>query len=179
MFYPSEAVMQPSMRFVADKPEQQQSGLMLHRSRQLLVSQRTMLSNAIRGHLAEFGVIGQGSQWHSRAARDPRQRAGRPQYKAACSTPTAASGPHKNRLPPGSSPGQCFFWSCSTLPSSRPTMRAGSPATPSMWTAAQSSERWRRSTTATLVNGNLLVAEHTALSLKPAWTGEDTAPRRE
>jgi hypothetical protein len=37
--------------------EQQQSGLMLHRSRQLLVCQRTMLSNAIRGHLAELGII--------------------------------------------------------------------------------------------------------------------------
>src|ERR1700745_1222861 len=52
-----EAVMRPSMRFVATKTEQQQSGLMLHRSRQLLVCQRTMLSNAIRGHLAEFGII--------------------------------------------------------------------------------------------------------------------------
>src|SRR5262245_26147862 len=45
------------MRFVATKSEQQQSGLMLHRSRQLLVCQRTMLSNAIRGHLAELGII--------------------------------------------------------------------------------------------------------------------------
>src|SRR6202035_5036188 len=46
-----EAVSRPSMRFVATKSEQQQSGLMLHRSRQLLVCQRTMLSNAIRGHM--------------------------------------------------------------------------------------------------------------------------------
>jgi transposase len=45
------------MRFVPTKSEQQQSGLMLHRSRQLLVRQRTMLSNAIRGHLAELGII--------------------------------------------------------------------------------------------------------------------------
>jgi len=45
------------MRFVARKSEQQQCGLMLHRSRQLLVCQRTMLSNAIRGHMAELGVI--------------------------------------------------------------------------------------------------------------------------
>jgi transposase len=43
-----EAVTRPTMR---------QSGLMLHRSRQLLVRQRTMLSNAIRGHMAELGVI--------------------------------------------------------------------------------------------------------------------------
>jgi transposase len=52
-----EAVMRPSMRFVATKSEQQQSMLMLHRSRQLLVRQRTMLSNAIRGHMAEFGIV--------------------------------------------------------------------------------------------------------------------------
>jgi len=45
------------MRFVPTKSEQQQSGLMLHRSRRLLVRQRTMLSNAIRGHMAELGLI--------------------------------------------------------------------------------------------------------------------------
>ena len=45
------------MRFVLTKSEQQQAGLMLHRSRQLLVRQRTVLSNAIRGHLAELGII--------------------------------------------------------------------------------------------------------------------------
>ena len=39
------------------KSDQQQSGLMLHRGRQLLVRQRTMLSNAIRGHMAELGII--------------------------------------------------------------------------------------------------------------------------
>jgi transposase len=52
-----EAVTRPSMRFVPTKSKQQQSGLMLHRSRQLLVRQRTMLSNAIRGHMAELGII--------------------------------------------------------------------------------------------------------------------------
>jgi transposase len=52
-----EAVTRPSMRFVPTKSEQQQSVLMLHRGRQLLVRQRTMLSNAIRGHLAELGII--------------------------------------------------------------------------------------------------------------------------
>jgi transposase len=52
-----EAVTRPSMRFVPTKSQQQQSGLMLHRSRQLLVRQRTMLSNAIRGHMAELGII--------------------------------------------------------------------------------------------------------------------------
>ena len=51
-----EAVTRPSMRFVPTKSEPQQSALMLHRSRQLLVRQRTMLSNAIRGHVAELGI---------------------------------------------------------------------------------------------------------------------------
>jgi len=52
-----EAVTRPSMRFVATKSEEQQAALMLHRSRQLLIRQRTMLSNAVRGHLAEFGIV--------------------------------------------------------------------------------------------------------------------------
>lgn len=52
-----EAVTRPTMRFVATKSEQQQSILMLHRSRELLVRQRTMLSNAIRGHMSELGIV--------------------------------------------------------------------------------------------------------------------------
>ena len=52
-----EAVTRPSMRFVPIKSKQQQTALMLHRTRQLLVRQRTMLSNALRGHLAELGVV--------------------------------------------------------------------------------------------------------------------------
>ncbi len=52
-----EAVTRPSMRFVAVKSPEQQSLMMLHRTRSLLVRQRTMLVNAIRAHLAEFGII--------------------------------------------------------------------------------------------------------------------------
>jgi transposase len=52
-----EAVTQPSMRFVAIKTKEQQAALMLHRARQLLVRQRTMLSNALRAHLAELGIV--------------------------------------------------------------------------------------------------------------------------
>src|SRR6266446_877611 len=52
-----EAVTRPTMRFVPIKTKEQQSALMLHRTRQLLVRQRTMLSNAIRGHMAELGII--------------------------------------------------------------------------------------------------------------------------
>jgi transposase len=52
-----EAVRRPSMRFVPLKTAEQQSALMMHRARDLLVRQRTMLVNALRGHLAEFGLI--------------------------------------------------------------------------------------------------------------------------
>ena len=52
-----EAAQRPGMRFAPVKSEEQQSLLMLHRARELLVRQRTMLINALRGHCAEFGVI--------------------------------------------------------------------------------------------------------------------------
>jgi len=52
-----EAVTRPSMRFVPLKGEEQQSVLMVHRTRNLLVRQRTMLVNALRSHLSEFGVV--------------------------------------------------------------------------------------------------------------------------
>ena len=52
-----EAVTRPTMRFVPVKSQEQQSVLMLHRIRELLIRQRTMLVNALRGHLAEFGVV--------------------------------------------------------------------------------------------------------------------------
>jgi transposase len=52
-----EAVTRPSMRFVPVKDTEQQSVLMLHRVRGLLVRQRTMLVNALRAHMAEFGII--------------------------------------------------------------------------------------------------------------------------
>jgi Transposase IS116/IS110/IS902 family len=45
------------MRFVATKTPEQQSGLMLHRTRHLLIRQQTAVINAIRAHLAEFGIV--------------------------------------------------------------------------------------------------------------------------
>jgi len=56
----AEAVTRPTMRFVAIKTAEQQSALMLHKVRDLLVRQRTMLINALRGHLGEFGIVGAG-----------------------------------------------------------------------------------------------------------------------
>jgi transposase len=59
-----EAVTRPNMRFVPMKTEEQQGVLVLHRSRDLLMRQRTMILNAIRAHFAEFGII---------AAQGPRK----------------------------------------------------------------------------------------------------------
>jgi len=52
-----EAVTRPNMRFVAPKSREQQALLMLHRTRHLLVRQRTATINAIRAHLTEFGIV--------------------------------------------------------------------------------------------------------------------------
>ena len=59
-----EAVRRPSMRFVPVKTEEQQAVLVMHRSRELLVRQRTQIVNALRGHLAEFGIIEPQGIWH-------------------------------------------------------------------------------------------------------------------
>ena len=52
-----EAVARPTMRYAAVKSAEQQSVLMLLRGRELLVRQRTMAINALRGHCAEFGIV--------------------------------------------------------------------------------------------------------------------------
>jgi transposase len=59
-----EAVTRPSMRVVPVKTEEQQSALMMHRARELLVRQRTQLINAVRGHLAEFGLVEAQGPWN-------------------------------------------------------------------------------------------------------------------
>ena len=52
-----EAVSRPNMRFVETKTPEQQSCLTLHRTRHLFIRQRTSVINAIRAHLAEFGIV--------------------------------------------------------------------------------------------------------------------------
>jgi transposase len=52
-----EALLRPTMRFAPIKSAEQQSVLMLHRARELLVRQKTMLINALRGHCGEFGLV--------------------------------------------------------------------------------------------------------------------------
>ena len=58
-----EAVTRPTMRFVPIKSAEQQSNLMLHRTRDLFVRQRTMLVNSLRGQLAEFGLVAPKGVW--------------------------------------------------------------------------------------------------------------------
>jgi transposase len=53
----AEAVTRPTMRFVPIKSKEQQAALMLHKTRDLLIRQRTMLINALRGHLGEYGIV--------------------------------------------------------------------------------------------------------------------------
>jgi transposase len=52
-----EAMSRPEMRFVPVKSEEQQATPMLHKTRELLIKQRTMGINALRGHLSEFGIV--------------------------------------------------------------------------------------------------------------------------
>ena len=52
-----EAVTRANMRFVETKTPEQQSGLVLHRTRHLFIRQQTAVINAIRAHLTEFGIV--------------------------------------------------------------------------------------------------------------------------
>jgi transposase len=52
-----EAVRRPTMRFVQVKSAEQQGRLMLHRTRDLLMRQRTQVINALRAHMAELGIV--------------------------------------------------------------------------------------------------------------------------
>ena len=78
-----EAVRRPTMRFVETKTPEQQSCLMLHRTRHLFIRQQTSLINAIRAHLAEFG--------DRRAGRAPRCR-GTARCRCRCKRQTVARG---------------------------------------------------------------------------------------
>lgn len=59
-----EAAQRPTMRFVAAKSEEQQAAAMVFRVRDLVVRQRTQTINAIRGHLAEFGLVAAQGLFH-------------------------------------------------------------------------------------------------------------------
>lgn len=80
-----EAVTRPQMRFVPIKSAEQQGVLILHRTRDLLVRQRTMQICALRSHMAEFGLVtGQGWGGFAKLVAIMRSEAGRAVPEVAC-----------------------------------------------------------------------------------------------
>ena len=71
-----EAVSRPTMRYVAIKSCEQQAALTVHRTRDLLVKQRTQLVNMIRGLLAEFGIEIRRGITHARFKNDRQKKRG-------------------------------------------------------------------------------------------------------
>ena len=77
----AEAVTRPHLQFVPIKTEEAQAALMLHRTRRLLMTQRTMLANALRLHFTEFGIV------------EPEGQAGWRDWRHTGATPTPRSMP--------------------------------------------------------------------------------------
>jgi transposase len=102
-----EAVTRPSMRFVPIRTIENQAVLMHHKVREILVSQRTQLLNAMRGHLAEVGIIA--AQGRTEPTHWPQRlwRAIAP-YRFACGTPSRRSSvsckPSTTRSPRATAP---------------------------------------------------------------------------
>jgi transposase len=67
-----EAVRRPTMRFVEAKSAEQQGRLIQHRTRDLLMRQRTQVINALRAHLAELGIVAAQGREGLEARRTPR-----------------------------------------------------------------------------------------------------------
>ena len=59
-----EAVGRPWMRFVPIKSEAEQAMASVHRIRERLIGQRTMVQNMLRGQMAEFGIVASKGAWH-------------------------------------------------------------------------------------------------------------------
>ena len=66
-----EAVQRPTMRFVPIKSAEQQAALLLHRTRELLIRQRSSLISSIRSHFAEFGIVARRRAQHRPASPTP------------------------------------------------------------------------------------------------------------
>ena len=106
-----EAMSRPDMRFVPIKSADQQAVLMLHKTRELLVKQRTMAVNALRGHLSEFGLIapkgirrGQGIAGARASRRDPSPK--RPSKQPRCWLRTATASTKRSTIWRRRSPGR-------------------------------------------------------------------------
>ena len=106
-----EAVQRPSMRFVPVKTEAQQATLMLHRVRDQLIGQRTASINALRGHLAEFGIVAAQRQAGLRQLLDdPGRGRGRAHPAAGPRDAAAAGSPDPGARGPRS-PASIGAWS--------------------------------------------------------------------
>ena len=97
-----EAVTRPTMRFVPVKTPEQQSVMMLHRVRLMLNRQRTQISNALRAHLSEFGVVAPVGRngFEQLLARHQRRedRGSRPTRGSACGCSRRSSGVVKEQI---------------------------------------------------------------------------------
>jgi len=82
-----EAVTRPTMRFVPVKSREQQAAILLHRARDLLIRQRTQLVNALRSHLAEFGIVGPQGLWNVKRLVDAVRDGGLPAAAQRALTP--------------------------------------------------------------------------------------------
>jgi hypothetical protein len=83
-----EAVTMPNMRFVPTKTREQQSCLMLHRTRRLFIRQQTAIINSIRAHLPSSGNRRDVNGWKGRTARNAERsirRSGQPTWATALS----------------------------------------------------------------------------------------------
>ena len=93
-----EAVTRANMRFVETKTPEQQSGMVLHRTRHLCMRQQTSVINAIRAHLAEFGIVApvgrKGVEELLNVVADPRDK----QVPEIARTCLAALGAQLRRL---------------------------------------------------------------------------------
>ena len=110
----AEAVTRPTIRLVAVKSKAQQAVLMLHKTPDLLVRQRTMLINALRGHLGAYGIVAPqgpaGVQAALKALREEDQ--GLPELAGAALEGLADQLEHL-----GAEIGRDAFWSSARPPS--------------------------------------------------------------
>lgn len=117
-----DAVIRPTVRFVPTKTVEQQPVIMLHKVRDLLIKQRTMLINALRSHLARFGIVSAQGPAGSRPRSCPctRCRISGPNRRAppymASSISYATSSGRSRRLEPDSRPGIERMKSAADLP---------------------------------------------------------------
>jgi transposase len=98
-----EAVTRANMRFVPTKTPEQQSCLMLHRTRHMFIRQQTAVINSIRAHLAEFGIVapvgrkGVTELLHVVAVTDPRPAHPAPAYPDQTISTTVTGKPQGAR----------------------------------------------------------------------------------